>query len=138
MSARVRFTPVVEFQTHRIKRGARIPMEISRRTAVTALGATVVGVAAGQALAGTAEAATAPPAKAKPKATKVKAIGYVRIPKLRHNKPVYLGTENRILNLGGHGLYIGTARPGKTGHAVTFAHRTARGGPARRFNTLRT
>ena len=52
-------------------------------------------------------------------------------------KPIYLGTSNQVLNRGGFGLWVGSAKPGAVGHTIMFAHRTAAGGPLRRANSLK-
>ena len=97
------------------------PVEISRRTFVKAGVVGVVGVTATQVMASGAEAVT---------------LGKVQIPKIKVNKPVYSGTSKAVLNRGGFGHWLGSAKPGADGHCVLFAHRTSAGGPLRRANLL--
>lgn len=100
-------------------------MEISRRSAIQLAGATALGaVATNVVLDGsTADAATG--------------LGSVSIPKLKLVRPVYSGTSQKVLNKGGFGHWVGSAKPGATGHCILFAHRTSAGGPLRRANALK-
>jgi LPXTG-site transpeptidase (sortase) family protein len=99
-------------------------MEISRRGLVKLAGVGTVGAALGQLFGGGRADAAA-------------TLGTVRIAKLKLNKPVYSGTTNRVLNRGGFGHWVGSAKPGKSGHAILFAHRTSAGGPLRNAHKLK-
>lgn len=117
-------------------------MEVSRRSAIQLVGATALGLVATDVLLdGRAEAAPHPesvtPATTKTTAPKPAGLGTVSIPKLGLTKPVYSGTSQKVLNKGGFGHWVGSAKPGAVGHCVLFAHRTSAGGPMRRANILK-
>ena len=100
-------------------------MKISRRGVLKLFGVGATTVAAGQLVTGqTAEAAAAA------------SMGTVKITRLKLNKPIYSGTSNKVLNRGGFGYWVGSAKPGKTGHSILFAHRTSAGGPLRNAHLL--
>ena len=100
-------------------------MELSRRGVLKLFGVGVTTVAAGQLVAnGSADAAAA-------------SMGNVKIARLKLNKPIYSGTTNKVLNRGGFGHWVGSAKPGKTGHTILFAHRTSAGGPLRNAHLLK-
>ena len=50
--------------------------------------------------------------------------------------PLYDGVNTATLDLGGAGLWPGTARPGQPGNVVAAAHRVSKGGPFRRIDQL--
>jgi len=100
-------------------------MEISRRSAIKVAGATALGVAGAELLFGGSVAEAAP------------GLGSVAIPRIRLVRPVYSGTSQKVLNKGGFGHWIGSAKPGTNGHCVLFAHRTSAGGPLRKANLLK-
>jgi LPXTG-site transpeptidase (sortase) family protein len=98
-------------------------MDISRRTAIkSVVGAAVAGVAATQVAVGGADAAT---------------LGTISIPRIGVRKSIYSGTTNTVLNRGGFGHWVGSAKPGKVGHSILFAHRTSAGGPLRKAHLLK-
>jgi LPXTG-site transpeptidase (sortase) family protein len=86
-------------------------------------GVAAAGAFGGQLAAGRADAAAT--------------LGTVRIPRIDVNKPVYSGTSTKVLNKGGFGHWVSSARPGAYGHSILFAHRTSAGGPLRKAHLLK-
>jgi LPXTG-site transpeptidase (sortase) family protein len=98
-------------------------MEFSRRGILKLFGIGAAGAVTGQLVAGRADAAAT--------------LGTVKIARIGVNKPVYSGTTTKVLNKGGFGHWVSSAKPGKNGHSILFAHRTSAGGPLRNAHKLK-
>jgi len=97
---------------------------VTRRSALKALGGAVILGSVSSIVVGLDDAAEA-----------AGGIATLTVPKIAINRTVYESTTVRVLKSGpGHSVW--SARPGKPGHCVIFAHRTSHGGPFRKINLL--
>jgi LPXTG-site transpeptidase (sortase) family protein len=116
-------------------------LRFTRRDALKAGAAAIAGAAVLPALATSAEAAA-------PKILPIGTASIVRLwgtktvkvngvkVKVPNTKPIYIGTDTKVLNKGGLCNWVGTAAPLTIGNCVFFGHRTTHGGLLRKLNTM--